>query len=241
MKRFMMVVFTDVRVQVRNNLYNIGIVVSLIVAVGLSQLVFPSQLFSVVPALLLMMIGATTMLYVGGMIMFEKEEGTLKANIVSPVTAANYLCSKIITLTALALLESAIIIGGALIIMSRANEIVVPNILMLVSGVITIGILYTLVGIILIVRYNKITDYLIPMALVILILQLPFLYYFGLVEQSGLLIIPTSAPTMLMQGAFIELTGGQWIYALGYSALVIITFAYWASRSFNNNIINKVG
>ena len=241
MNRLLCVIFTDVRVQFRNKLYSIGIAVSLIVAVGLSQLTDPTQLFAVVPALILLMIGATTMIYAGGLIIFEKEQGTLNATIVSPVTTIEYLGSKVITLTTLATLETLVVIGGAMLIMSRSAEVILPNIPIFLLGVISMGVLYTLLGIILVVRYSQITDYLIPMALVISILQIPFLHFWGIVEHSAFLLIPTSAPTMLMQGAFIELTGWQWGYGLGYNLAVIVGFAIWASHAFNNHIINKVG
>jgi len=241
MSRLLSVMFTDVRVQIRNNLYTVGIGVSLIIAVGLSQLANPLQLFSVVPALILIVVGATTMLYVAGLIIFEKEEGTLNATIVSPVTTVEYLTSKVITLTSLATLETLVMIGGALFIMSVSSEVNLPNIPILLFGVITIGVLYTLIGVILVVRYNKISDYLIPMALVISSLQLPFVHFWGVVEHSGFLFIPTSAPTILMQGAFINLTTWQWLYGLGYSAISILCLAFWASLAFNTHIIKKVG
>ncbi len=241
MNRLLSVMFNDVRVQFRNKLYGIGIGMSLVVAVGLSQLASPTQLFAVVPALIILMVGATTMIYVGGLIIFEKEQGTLNATIVSPVTTVEYLWSKVITLTALATLETLVVIGGAMLIMSRSADVTLPNIPILLLGVFTIGVLYTLIGIILVVRCSQITEYLIPMALVISILQLPFLHFWGIVEHSAFLLIPTSAPATLMQGAFIELTTWQWGYGLGYNLAVIVGFAIWASHAFNNHIINKVG
>jgi len=241
MNRLLSVMFTDVRVQFRNKLYTIGIGVSLVVAVGLSQLANPTQLFAVVPALIILMIGATTMIYVGGLIIFEKEQGTLNATIVSPVTTVEYLWSKVITLTALATLETLVVIGGAMLIMSRSAEVTLPNIPILLLGVISLGVLYTLIGIILVVRYSQITDYLIPMALVISILQLPFLHFWGIVEHTAFLLIPTGASATLMQGSFIELTTWQWGYGLGYNIALIVGFAIWASQAFNNHIINKVG
>ena len=103
----------DVVIQWRNQLYAIGIVAAVITAVGLSQLAHPSDLFSFVPTLMLLVVGGTTLLYVSALIIFEKDEGTLRAIIVSPLSSSQYLWSKIITLTALATLEALIMIGGA--------------------------------------------------------------------------------------------------------------------------------
>ena len=241
MTRLLSAMKTDVTVQVRNNLYAIGIGVGVLVAVMLSQLASPEQLSLAVPTLMLLVVGGTTLLYVAGMILFEKDEGTLNAVIVSPLRPAEYLWSKIITLTALATLESAVMIGGAMLIMSWSANITLPNIPILLIGIIAIGIIYTLIGIILIVRYNQITDFLMPMAGIAVILQLPFLYFLGVVEQPLLLIIPTSAPTVLMQGAYIQLEAWQWLYAIGYTALLIVGLTIWAYRAFHTHIIMKVG
>ncbi len=139
MNRLLSAMKTDVTVQLRNNLYSIGIGVGILVAVALSQLARPDQLFLAVPTLMLLVIGGTTLLYVAGMILFEKDEGTLNMVIVSPLRTWEYLASKIITLTALATLESAIMVGGAMLIMSWSAEISVPNLPILLIGIIAIG------------------------------------------------------------------------------------------------------
>ena len=138
---------------------------------------------------MLLVIGGTTLFYVAALILFERDEGTLKAIIVSPLRTSEYLWSKIITLAALATLESVTMIGGAMLIMSRTDEITLPNIPLMLIGIIAIGVMYTLIGIILIVRYDKITDVLIPMSGVAAILQLPFVYFLGWIEHPVLLVI----------------------------------------------------
>ena len=70
MTRLFSAIKTDVTVQVRNKLYAIGIGVAVLVAVMLAWLAEADQLPSVVPALMLLVIGGTTLLYVAGMILF---------------------------------------------------------------------------------------------------------------------------------------------------------------------------
>ena len=149
--------------------------------------------------------------------------------------------SKIITLTTLATVESIVMIGGAMLVMSFSQGLSLPNIPLLFSGIVAIGIIYTLIGILLIVRYDKITDFLMPMSAVAVILQLPFLYFIGWVESPILLVIPTSAPTVLMQGAYGSLETWQWFYTIGYTAALIIGLTLWAYRAFNRHIIMKEG
>ena len=241
MTRLLSTMKTDVTVQVRNNLYGIGIGVGALVAVMLSQLATPEQLSFVVPTLMLLVVGGTTLLYVAGMILFEKDEGTLNALMTSPLRRSEYLWSKIITLTALATLESLVMIGGAMLIMSWSANLIWPNIPILLLGIITIGIVYTLIGIILVVRYQQITDFLLPMAAIAVILQVPLLYFLGMVKLPILLVVPTSAPTMLMQGAYVPLEAWQWLYAIIYTVLLIIGLTIWANRAFHTHILMKVG
>ena len=241
MTRLLATMKTDVRVQYRNRLYSIGIFVGAIIAIGLSQLANPDQLFVIVPVLMLIVVGGTTMLYVAAMIIFERDEGTMNALIASPLRTSEYLWSKIITLTVLATLEAIVMIGGATLIMRWSDAVSWPNIPLLLVGIVGIGVIYTLIGIILIVRYDKMTDFLLPMAFVAIVLQLPFLHFLGLVVHPVFLVIPTSAPTMLMQGAYVSLTPWQWVYASVYPAALILLLAMWAYRAFDKHVVAKAG
>jgi fluoroquinolone transport system permease protein len=241
MTRLISAMKMDVTVQVRNNLYRIGIGVAVLVAGLLSQIANPAELAVTIPVTMLLVVGGSTLLYVAGLIIFEKDEGTLNALIVSPLRTSEYLWSKIITLTTLATLEAVIMVGGAILIMSRSSALTMPNIPILLLGIVAMGVLYTLTGIILIVRYQQITDFLVPVLVIAFVLQVPLVHFMGIIEHPAFLIIPTSAPTLLMQGAFVQLTAWEWVYALTYTAALIIGLTIWAYRAFNTHIIMKVG
>lgn len=245
MNRLLTTIKHDITVQVRNSLYAIGIGAALLTAVVLGLLAAPQHLPGVIPALLLVVTGGSTLLYVAGMILFEKDEGTINAVTVSPLRTAEYLWSKVISLTLLATVESTVIVAGTMVFMrfwsDNPQDLTVPNLPLLLLGMITIGAIYTLIGIILVVRHDKITDYLIPMAAVAVVLQLPMFYFLGWVVQEWLLAIPTSAPAMLMQGAYLELSADQWLYAILYTAALLALSAVWAYRAFQRHILWKVG
>ena len=241
MNRLLSTMRNDIIVQFRNNLYAIGIGLSVIIAIALSQLAKPHQLEFAVPTLMILAIGGTTLMYVAGMIVFERDEGTINAVIVSPLRVSEYLWSKILTLTLLATLEATIVIGGSMLIMRFRESVSVPNVPILLIGIFSIGIIYTLIGIILIVRYAKITDFLIPMAGYAVVLQLPFLHFLGVYENIAFLAIPTSPSAMLMRGAYVSLSTGEWIYAIGYTALIIVGLTVWAQRAFEKHVVAKVG
>ena len=241
MSRLLSAMKNDVIIQVRTQLYTIGIAAGIIVAVTVSQLATPAQLFSIMPTLMLLVVGGSTLVYVAALIIFERDEGTLNAVIVSPLRTSEYLWSKIITLTMLATVEAVVMIGGAMGIMRVSDALALPNVPLLLAGIVAIGVIYTLIGIVLIGRFDKITDFLVPMAGIAVVLQLPFLYFLGWVEHPLLLAIPTSAPTVLMQGAYVELAPWEWGYGIGYTAVLITVLSIWAYRAFQTHIIMKVG
>ncbi len=241
MNRLLSAIKTDVLVQWRNKLYAIGIGVGALVAIGLATLAAPRHMHLVIPALMLIVIGGSTMLYVAGMVLFERDEGTLNAVMVSPLRPSEYLWSKIVTLTALATLESTVMIGGAMLLVSWSQPLVLPNVPLLLTGIMAIGIIYTLIGAIMIVRYHTLTDFLIPMAGVAIVLQLPFLHFLGVVVHPLFLVIPTSAPTVLMQGAYRELASWEWWYAVSYTAALIMFLTAWSFRAFHKHVVTKAG
>ena len=158
---------TDATVQVRNNLYAIGIFVAALVAVVLAFLAKPSQMGIAIPTLMLLVVGGTTLLYVAGMILFERDEGTINMMIV--FSTAHVGISVVEDFDADVFWrrwKQASWLVGSLAIMwfSADSRPSIPNIPILLLGIVAIGIIYTLFGIILVVRYDKITDFLIPMA-----------------------------------------------------------------------------
>lgn len=230
MNRMLATLRTDITVQIRNRLYLIGPFVAVIVGVMMLAVVSAPDFYRGIPVILLLVTGGTTQLYVAGLILFEKDEGTLYALIASPLRTWEYMLSKVLTLTLLATLESLVLVG----LVTRFQEF---NLIILLIGILLIGVMYTLIGIVMIVRYRSITDFLIPALFVSLVLQLPLLHFLNLIESPLWLLIPTSAPTMLMQGAWRDLSSGEWLYAVGYSLATIALLAGWSYRAFYRQIV----
>ncbi len=220
----------DVTVQWRNRFYIIGIGLSLLMALGLAQFFPREAMGGLLPMLFLFAIGGTTMLYVAGLLIFEKDEHTLEAIIVTPVRVSEYLTSKIITLTFLATLESIVVVA-------LTYGLADLNLGLLLAGLILMGVMLTLLGIILIVRYDSITDFLIPVVGLSLILQLPSLYFGGLSDTLLWLIVPTSAPTMLMWAAWFPVETWKIVYGIVYSLVIVAVLYRWALAAFHKHIV----
>ena len=126
-------------------------------------------------------------------------------------------------------------------IMAFTQPLILPDIPVLIIGIVCMGVLYTLIGIVLIVRYDKITDFLMPMAIWATVLTLPFVYFLGWAPFDIFLLIPTSAPTVIMQGAYLELEPWKWVYAIGYTTILLVGLTIWAHRAFEHHIVQKGG
>ncbi|MBL1420805.1 MAG: hypothetical protein COC24_009880 [Alphaproteobacteria bacterium] len=240
MKRLMNEIKTGMVVQFRNGLYHVGIGVGVLVAIVVSQLISANILSLTMVGIMLLIIGGSTLLYVAAILMFERDEDTISATIVSPLTIAEYIVAKTVSLTILATLESFVSFGGALVIMYfQGVEFEIPNVLILIISLFAICIIFVLMGIILAVRYKSITDFIMPMAVVIIFLQIPIFYFVDFTDTWLLLLFPVSPPTMMMLGAFGQMQNWQYVYSIGYSVICIIGLFYWAKAAFAKHVIGE--
>lgn len=229
---------TDVVLQARNQLYPISVGVSALCAAGLAWLAGPEHLPRAAPMVVLMFVGGSTLLYVIAMIILERDDGTLSAICVSPLAPWQYLLSKVITLTALATLEGLLLVGGAVLYLGRQSELSWPGPVLLL-GLVCLGAMHVLVGVVLVVRHTRIMEVLVPMSGVSLVLQLPAFYFLGALPYPALLAVPTGAPTMLVQGAFIPLEPWQWLYGLLGTAVLLAGLWAWAHRAFVRHVVAR--
>ena len=118
MSRLAATLLCDVRLQYRNGFYwAVAFLVAalLIVITRIPELDWRP----VLPPLVLGNLVTATFFFMAGLVLLEKKEGTLEAQIVTPLTATDYLTSKIATLTALSIAEHVLL---ALITVGRTGS-----------------------------------------------------------------------------------------------------------------------
>ena len=98
----------DAQLQARNKVYLIIGVAAFAFPFAFDALLTPDQLQFFMPVLIMYGVSMTTVFLVGVLLLIERSQGTLSVVMVSPLRPAEYLASKLITLTVLALVESAI-------------------------------------------------------------------------------------------------------------------------------------
>ena len=107
-----------------------------------------------VPALLAVNLQITTFFFVAGLMLLERDEGTLTALAVSPFSPAAYLATRTITLTTLAAVETVAVV---LIAFGTGGSW-----LLILSGTAALGVIYTGFGSGVGARYASVNEMLLP-------------------------------------------------------------------------------
>lgn len=190
-----------------------------------------SQLF--LPVFILGNLLLGTFYFIAGMVLFEKGEGVLQGLIVTPLRVDEYLGSKVLTLTALAIVENLVI---ATVIFGTGY-----NVPLLVAGTILTAIIYVLLGFVVVSRYSSISEYLMPSALITIILTLPLFDYLKVFETPLMYLHPMQAPLVLLKAAVVPVETWQLAYGVAYSLVLVLAMFVLSKRAFYRHIVNREG
>ena len=232
MSRLVATMQCDIRLQLRNGFYwavafLLGtwvIVISQLPAINWAPLL---------PPLLLGNLSVATFMFMAGMVLLEKGERTLEAQIVTPLTIGDYLRSKVATLTALSIVENIVIV-----LITHGPQFDLPA---LVLGILLASAIYCLAGFVAVSRYDSINEFLFPSMIWIAVISLPILHYAGLWTSWLLYLHPLQAPLVILKGAFFPLRPAEWAYGLLYSALTIWLTFLWSRREFLRFVVATAG
>lgn len=232
MKRLLATMSCDVRLQLRNGFYWAVAFLLAAFAVVISQL--PDFDWGpLLPALVLGNLVVATFMFMGGLVLLEKDEGTLEAQIVTPLGTGGYLTSKVVTLTALSIAENVAIVLLVYGFGFRA--------LPLVLGIVLASAIYCLVGFVAVARYDSINEYLFPSMLYTVVFALPFLHYAGVWPSPLMYLHPLQAPLVILGGMVEPLAAWEWIYGVLYSVLWIALAFLWSRRTFQRFVVARAG
>lgn len=222
----------DIQLQLRNGFYYVTAFIVVVWAILFLQ-VSLIGLGWLLPVLILGNLIINTFYFVGGLVLLEKGEGTLSAQIVTPLRTEEYLSAKIISLTLLAAIEN--------IIIASLFYGLTYQFLPLALGIILASIIYILAGFIIVVRYDAINEYLLPSVLYTSILTAPLLTYIIQWEHWLIYLHPLQGPLVLIQTAIQPIMFWQWLYGISYSVCWIILLYYLSQRAFRHFVITAEG
>jgi fluoroquinolone transport system permease protein len=187
----------DVLVQARNGFYwatgfLVLVVAGLLLALPASA---RANAAASVPALLVVNLPITTFFFAAGLMLLEREEGTLLALALSPLSAGGYLAARIATLTALAAVETLAVVWLAF---GTAGSW-----LPILAGTAALGVIYTSVGVLMASRYASVNSLLLPASLVVSLLLLPLLSHFDLAPRAMFLLHPVEPALTLLRAGYV--------------------------------------
>jgi fluoroquinolone transport system permease protein len=232
MKRLLATMACDFRLQFRNGFYYAAAFVALVWIILLNQI--PDvNLGMILPALVLDNLLINTFYFIGGLVLLEKGEGTLEAQVVTPLRHSEYLVSKVLTLTTLSIVESL-----AIVILTFGFNF---NVLPLIIGIALISAFFSLVGFIAVAGYDTINEYLLPSMLYVLVFLLPTLDYSGLVKSWLFYLHPVQAGLVFMLAAFKSVPTWQIVYGILYAGVWVVIAFLFCQRAFHRFVVLKQG
>ena len=232
MQRLAATVRLDLRLQLRNGFYYAVAFLLVCWFVLLTRLPAIDWGY-VLPAFVFGNLVMVNFYFVGGLVLLEKGEGTLEAQVVTPLADWEYLASKTGTLVALSVAEQFLIVWSA----HGAGFAPGP----LLAGTVLAAVLYTLTGFLLVARYRSINEFLFPSSLFTILLSLPMLHYFGVWDSWLLYLHPFTAPLVLLAGAFRPLAAWEWAYGVLYATAWTGLLLVASRRAFDRYIVARQG
>jgi fluoroquinolone transport system permease protein len=209
----------DVVVQARNGFYWAS--AFMVLVVGGLLLTVPETARSDgaawVPAIVAVNLQITTFFFVAGLMLLERDEGTLTALAVSPFSPGAYLASRTLTLTTLAAAETV-----ALVWIAFDTD---GSWLLILSGTAALGAIYTGLGAAVSARYASVNAFLLPASVVVTLLFLPLLPHFGLVPRLPFLLHP-------IEPALTLLRAGYGVAGPGDLAFGLVGSVIWSTIAF---------
>jgi fluoroquinolone transport system permease protein len=212
---------TDARVQLRNGFY---LATAFVVACSIALLRWlPNDLAALLlPVVLIENIVINTFYFVSALLLLERSEGTLAAQSVTPLRGDEYLASKVMTLTALSLVEGLLIATAV----TGFDE----RLLMIALGIAPAAMLFCLSGVALIVHYESINEFIMPSVVYTAVLSLPVLGYFSIGAREWYLLHPIQGSLELMQMQTPYMPA-RLAYAIGYPLLWLVPISLWSRRA----------
>lgn len=217
----------DVVMQVRYGFWVSGLAISATWGALLRALA-PEYLGIWLPCVLYFDIAIIGLMFVAGILFFEKRQGVIHALVVTPLRTAHWLASKVLSLT---LLTTTV---AAVVVLSTAGLAV--DWLRLVPSFALVAALFTLGGFLVASRFRSVGSFLAAFGLLGLPLGLPMLDYFEIWAHPLLWLNPAHPGLVLIRQAFLPQTARESTAALLLVVLWIVVGFRASLRAFHRQV-----
>lgn len=230
--RLMSAVNYDIRLQFRHGFYYAYLIVCVIYIIILR--IIPLNIKQTAAVLVIFTDpSALGFFFLGGIILFEKGQKTLEGLFITPIRIYEYIFSKVISLTVLALASSLLI---ALCAVGFTFNVLVFSI-----GVVLSSILFILLGFTLVCFSKSVNHYLIFSPLYMILFMAPVVDYLGFFKQPFFYIFPSTASLLLLDTSFTGITFPRFVYAVILLCAWIYATYKWAYHWFYKYIVLSTG
>lgn len=218
----------DLKLYHRYKVYYLTILIVFIYTLILRQM--PSQFSNTVGTMLIFFDPSLVgFMFLGALILFERNDGSLNALMSTPASLDSYMWAKVITMSLIALTSGLSIAILAFGFSTRYVFIAI--------GVLLTSLVYSLLGFAAVSRYKSLDGYFTMVILVMVISLLPFLDFFELFETNLLYVIPSYSSIELIHSGFVEPTLEKIVLNSGYLILWIGIAFYLAKKMFYRHIV----
>lgn len=222
----------DVKMQARYGIYYAAVFVTMVWVLVVRTL--PAQVLGTAVTFVvfgdLAIIG---LVFIAGQVLFEKGERTLYVLLATPLTFAEYLTSKLVSLTGVALVVS--------LVTAFVTYGVGFSIPWFVLGVLPMSVISTLVGLIAVAPHASISNFIVSVPVYAFILSVPLVEYFGWVSSPLLYLSPSRGSLTLLVAAFTPLPTGSIVAALVHQAVWIVALWHLARIRFERYVAGREG
>jgi fluoroquinolone transport system permease protein len=232
MKRLSSTILCDIQLQARNGFYTISLFIIALWS-GLISILPHFDTQQILPILVFTNLIITTFYFISGLVLLEKNEGSIYAQIVTPLRLNEYLFSKLLTLSILACVENL-----AVVLLLQGFDV---NFLSLITGVLLASMLFAVFGFIFIVRYDNINAFLMPSVAFMFLISLPVLPLLGIGQTWMFYVHPLNGPLLLIKGGFGSLRLWDIFYAVGTSLIWIGIFIKLSKKQFHQFLVIEKG
>lgn len=237
MNKLLSTIIWDIKFQINNKLYAVGIVLT-IMWIGVISL-FPAEYMKyVIPIAMLSDLATMGLLFMGAIVYFERGQGSVYAIVTTPLKTTEYILSKVISLCLYVLIVSTVVIVSVTVIKGLS-----VNYMFMLLALLVTAVPYILAGFLLSSFFKTFTDFLFPMGLFFAFFNVPLLWMFDIkvIQSIGHLIyiIPSHGLVILLQSMFIPKPWYDIVYAVVYNGIATYALYKLCIKNFNKRIIGR--
>lgn len=224
----------------RYNLLAASIFVS-IIWVGTLHFLDIDNVTQLIPQLVFIDVTTMAMLLVGVTFIYERDEATIRAMLVSPITKSQYLLAKMV-----ANIVPSVLSLTAMYLYSKLFKIVDINYFLLLGGVVLVAFFHSLIGFLLTYYSKDFTDLVMAIMKVFFIFLLPvILVEFDIIKseifEKLVYILPTKSALMILMGTTGRIETWDIIVSLIYMLMGSIILYYLVWKKFDYYALKERG